>query len=329
MGIQIGTRTVGPDDKPFIIAEIGSNWKNVQECVDSVRLCAQAGADCVKFQMFHAEGMYGAGQKPRGYSAKNELDPDMLQPIKTACDEAAVELMISAFDEESLRLVDPFVNAHKVASSKLSNPYFLEAVAGLGKPIFLSIGGHHEGAVGAALACLRDSQVILNYCVAAYSNPKINLQLIEILREKYARPIGFSDHTMDYDYLPWSAIHNHGAVAIEKHVKAVPSDGPDASHSLSLAQFRMMVQSIGGRRRPNIGPTLEELDMRSRHHDRPVSTADIKKGEQFVLNANFQLLRSTVPALDHLDGFDAPSLEGMEAARPVKAWKSITRDDIA
>jgi sialic acid synthase SpsE len=327
MSFQIGGKTVTPE-RPLIIAEIGSNWLDLDECLTSIRRAAACGADAVKFQMFNFRGLYGKDEKskPTWYNKKHELPVEWLPSLRAEADNSGVELMISCFSPDLLPTVDPYVHCHKIASSELTNIDMVEKVADYGKPIFVSCGGAAESQITTALTALSGCMVILNYCVAAYPAKHANLFIINELK-KFGYPVGFSDHSMDYVYLPQAALRLHGAVCLEKHVTFVNHTTPDSHHSLKPHEFKMMVDYIRGRRRPMVGPVSEEIEFLSRHKRRMVATDNIKKGEEFLWGTNVGAYRAENPSDDVVSPFLKVTLEGKFSVRDISVGSSIKPTD--
>lgn len=325
--IQLGRKQVTPE-RPLIIAEIGSNWLELSDCLQSIRKAAECGADVVKFQTFTFQGLYGTDpkKKPTWYNKQHELPTEWLSQLRSECDSSGVELMISCFSPDMVGTVDSMVHMHKLASSEITNMDLIEAIADTGKPVFLSIGGSSESQITTALSALQGSMVILNYCVAAYPARHCNLFVIDELK-KFGHPVAFSDHSMDNVYLPQAACRMHGAIAIEKHVTFVNHTTPDSHHSLKPNEFKIMVDYLRGRRVAMIQPLAEEVEFLMRHKRRLVAMVDIKKGEEFQYNGNVGAYRAVNPCDDVISPFAKSSLVGKFAVRDIVTGASIKPTD--
>ncbi len=271
--------------KPFIVAEIGSNWQTLEHCLASIREAKYAGADAAKFQAYDHHALYGSGDgyrdgaTPMAGVLRLEWLPEL---AKEAC-RIGAELMITAFSPELVLAVDPYVSVHKVASSDLCYPQLLEAIAKTGKPVLLSTGAAMPGDLEKAMTFFRPGLAMPLYCVAAYPAAYADLEMV-------GRFIGFSDHTLGYTAAVQAA--RFGAPVIEKHVTFFPElDTPDRPHSLTGEEFKAMVDLIRGTSQPH-GPLPEERAMTLRHRRRLVATQDIAIGDKLVYGENYGAYRS-------------------------------------
>ena len=325
MAIQVGKHTIGVNCKPFIIAEIGSNWHSIEDCMRSIEAAKKAGADAVKFQAFTFESLYGLGKShtPITYSKAYELPLEMVSRLKNHADKCNIEFMCTAFDPDTLKSLDPYINAVKIASSDLNYIELLQTAAKMRKPIFLSTGGATEAAITAAMSHLNGCQVVLMYCVAAYPAPNVNLFAIDEMK-KISPLVGFSDHTTDPMYLPLAAVKNHGAVAIEKHFSVVGSDTPDGYHSLDERDFAVMANFLNGVKKPSIGPLECERDMLLKHKRRLICIKEIKEGDRFVYKENYGVYRSLLPDLSGLSPYLAKEINGSKARIAIEPGQPIS-----
>ncbi len=276
--------------KPFIICELGSNWRTLADITNSVNLIKAMGADALKLQAFTGEDLYGFDDGPLPYS----LPLEWLPAIKEKCDKAGLEFMCTAFSPELLAAVDPYVDIHKIASSDLSYPQLLDAAKKTGKPVILSTGASGAGDVRQALEHLDRAKTVLLYCNSAYPSTHHNLFQIDTMRERFQLPVGLSDHSLDAVYAPLAAITFHGAIVIEKHFTPIPEvDTPDRPHSLDATDFKIMCDHLRGKAdTSDFQPTREEHAMMLRHNRRLVASKDIAAGEQLVFGKNYGAFRT-------------------------------------
>lgn len=346
-------RRIGPGQPRFIIAEVGSNWRTLDDCKLSIAMAKAAGADAVKFQAFTHEALYGirrdvepgrlyiadepSGKRIKRYEPDQYALPlDWLPILAEKAKDTGIEFMVSAFSPELVRAVDPWVSIHKVASAELSHLRLLEAVNDCAKPVILSTGASGPEDIRRALDVLRrrdqgekEVPVVLMYCVAAYPARDIDFRMLDALRERFMGiPVGFSDHTTDYGVIPRLAVEK-GACVIEKHMTALDDrDTPDGPHSLTVDEFKKMVQSIRGER-PFAWGSGEEKEMQVRHNRRLVATRDILAGAVFTEGENFGIYRSLRDDTKGLSGFAVGRVHGARATRAIQAGEAIGPGDVA
>jgi len=318
-------RKIGKGEKPFIIAEIGSNWTTLEDCLRSISQAKAAGADAVKFQAFSHHALYGShqGSVP---GENGTLPLDWLPKLKIKADAVGIELMCSAFSPELVKAVDPFVNVHKVASAELSHVRILEAVAATGKPVILSTGASGRADIERALEFLKPCPVVLLYCVAAYPARDIDFRMMNELKA-FGCPVGYSDHTTDYGVIPARAVEL-GACVIEKHMTAIEADTPDRPHALTVDEFRKMVLTIRGER-PFAWGSGEENPMIVRHNRRLIATHAIPQGEQFIEGKNFGIYRSLRDDTHGLSGFAVARVHGKIATKALAPGDAIGPGDFS
>ena len=345
-------RKISPGQPPFIIAEVGSNWRTLDDCKQSIAMAKRAGADAVKFQAFTHEALYGGpppkvgvrfgfvGDPPDDHRP-HELPLDWLPILAEKAKDTGIEFMVSAFSPELVQAVDPYVNLHKVASAELSHLRILEAVRDTGKRVVLSTGASGPKDVAEALRVLEtaiptrapngyvpptwEHKVVLMYCVAAYPARDIDFRMLDELKQRFECPVGYSDHTTDYNVIPRTAVE-WGACVLEKHFTAIEADTPDRPHSLTVDEFKKMVQSIKGER-PFSWGSGEEKDMMTRHNRRLIATKEIKAGQTLQEGENFGIYRSLQEDTRGLSGFAAPSVNGRVAAKAIQAGQAIGPGD--
>jgi sialic acid synthase SpsE len=362
--IQIGKHKVGQGFPPFIIAEVGSNWRNFDDAKDAIAQAKACGADAVKFQAFTHHALYGMTQKSlllrrdavmneAGFGSNSLLlerlpdDTDLesalplswLPKLKEKADACGIEFMCSAFSPELVEAVNPYVSAHKVASAELTHLRILQKLRQLGKPVILSTGASGEADIRGALEVLTGQQskmgvgmpsvpVILMYCVASYPAQSIDLNVIPLMRSSFGLPVGYSDHSTDVLTIPVHACLFGEAVVLEKHVTFIDADTPDRPHSLTGDQFRAMVRRIRGDDVSRIGPSAEEEGMVKRHNRLVIATRNIAQGEALVEGHNMGIYRSLRDDVAAAHPFGIEQLAGRSAKRAIEAGEGISFQDV-
>jgi N,N'-diacetyllegionaminate synthase len=219
----------------FIIAECGvchnGRWETGLDLIDAAH---QAGADCVKFQHFNSQRLWGDDRIKH-----LELSNDAMIAMKAHCDEAGIEFLCTPFGVEEVEVLNPLVKRWKIASGCLQKRQLLEAVAKTGKQVILSTGMSSHQEVLDAWAIFEDA--ITLHCTSAYPCPvsEVNLRAMDVL----PKPHGYSDHTPGIT-IALAAV-SRGAVVLEKHLTLDRNqEGPDHKSSIEPKEFRIMVDAI-------------------------------------------------------------------------------------
>jgi N-acetylneuraminate synthase/N,N'-diacetyllegionaminate synthase len=262
--MRIGERTIGAGHACFIVAEAGVNHNgDLEQAKRLVDAAAEAGADAIKFQSFQAESLassdapkavYQIARTGREGSQREMLHAlELSRPAHEALSRHAHERGIlfcsTPFDLASADLlVEIGVPFFKVSSGDLTHIPLLRHLARTGKPIVLSTGMADLNEVGSALDVLRAAgarDVALLHCVTEYPAPgaEANLRAMGSMRERFAVPVGYSDHTLGLQVA--LAAVALGACILEKHLtldRAQP--GPDHHASLEPEEFRQLVREV-------------------------------------------------------------------------------------
>lgn len=251
--------------KPLIlIAEIGLNHNgDPVTALHMIEEAARAGADAVKIQTFVPERMYSIyATSLMNYHREKEPDRSQIEffsrfvlsednhrLLKKAAEGLGVVFFSSAFDEESVELLERVeAPMYKIASSEVTNHILLERIAATKKPVIMSTGIATEEEIGMACELLRrrgTPDLALLHCVSLYPLPpeKANLSRIVSLRERFGTEVGFSDHTRDGRTAEIAAAL--GARIFEKHfTPSFDFDCPDSAVSMPPEEFRQMRKSI-------------------------------------------------------------------------------------
>jgi len=236
---------------PYIIAEIGLNHGgDYVKASQMIWEASEAGADAVKFQYvkadtlvskraptyFHQEG--AAAETQHQFFARSDgLTRADYEMLASWAKFKGIDFLCTVFDVESVHWIAPLVPAFKVASADITNIPLLEAIAGYGKPVYLSTGAATADEIDVALHVLPTPTTLL-HCVLSYPTPPDQAQL-GVIRNYL--PVGYSDHTLfNLDVLTTAWLL--GATVIEKHFtldKTLP--GNDHYHSMDPTDLRALV----------------------------------------------------------------------------------------
>lgn len=242
----VESRLSNQDNRPLLIAELSANHdKNLDQALALVDIAADAGWDCVKLQTYDADSLTMRSNHPSlridsiwgstdlyALYEKASMPMEFHEPLFAKARERGLTPFTSVYDPRDLDFIEALdCPIYKIASFELTFDDLLAAVAQTGKPIILSTGMSDIQDVAHALEVLdtnHASLVTLLHCCSSYPAPysDINLRAMNTLGEHFARPVGFSDHTIG-TRAPLAAAAM-GAVAIEKHFTNDPlRDGPD------------------------------------------------------------------------------------------------------
>ncbi len=253
--------------KTTIIAEAGVNHNGDPEIAKQlVDVAVDAGADIVKFQTFRAEKLVSMealkaeyqlktarnGDKHQFYMLKKlEIDLETHEMLIDYCREKNIEFLSTAFDIESIALLNRLgLKRIKISSGEITNLPYLKKAGILGKPVILSTGMSDLGEVEDALDILmetglRRDKITLLHCNTEYPTPyeDVNLRAMQSMASAFGVSVGYSDHTLGIE-VPVAAVAM-GASVIEKHFTLNREmEGPDHKASLEPFELKLMVQSI-------------------------------------------------------------------------------------
>lgn len=275
--ITLAGRPVGAGAPCMLIAELGTSHQGerarARELVDAA---AEAGADCIKFQLVHADEILhplsGIVDLPTGkvalYEQFRSLEKAVgfYEDLKTYTESRGVLFLCSPFGLRSARELKSIgAKALKVASPELNHFALLEEVAGYGLPLFLSTGVSTLGDIERALAVTGRTNIILMHCVTAYPAPETdyNLNVLSGLRAVFGVEVGVSDHSLDPVLVPVLAAAS-GACVVEKHFTLTRAGaGLDDPIALEPDQYRKMVRRV--REAEQAGPAAARAELEKEH----------------------------------------------------------------
>jgi N-acetylneuraminate synthase len=247
-------RKIGPDQPPFIIAELSGNHNgDMRRALELIEMAAEKGADAVKLQTYTADSLVLNSNRPEFTinAPDNKWNGrrlyDLYEEAHTPWEwharlfERARELgmtMFSApFDKAAVALLESLdTPAYKLASNEIHDWPLIEDVAKTGKPIIVSTGVATRDDVANTLDFMRSCgarDIVVLHCVSAYPAPldATNIRTMEDIARRFGVIPGLSDHSLGVDAAVAAVVR--GACVIEKHITLDRADGgPDSSFSL-------------------------------------------------------------------------------------------------
>lgn len=217
-------------------------------------VAAECGADAVKFQLHDAaaETTRDAPSPPYfehetrwEYFERTAFTDEQWAALKRACERAGAEFLCSVFSLEAVERLERLgVTRYKIGSGEVTNLELVRRVAATGKPLLLTSGMSSWEELDAAVAAAGDDVTVLQ-CTSQYPTPpeRVGLNVLGELRERYGRPVGFSDHTLG-NVAALAAV-TLGATVVEKHF-TLSRDlyGPDARFATEPSEFEDLVDGI-------------------------------------------------------------------------------------
>jgi len=340
---------IGPDAKPFVIAEMSGNHnQSLDRALAIVDAAAKAGAHAMKIQTYTADTMtldLDVGEfaisDPKSLWYGNTLYKlyeeahtpwDWHQPIFDRCKQLGMVGFSTPFDSTSVDFLESLqVPVYKISSFENTDIPLIRKVAATGRPIIMSTGMATAAELDESVRAAREAgckHIVLLKCTSTYpaTAGNTNISTIPHMRQLFGCQVGLSDHTMGNGVAVASVAL--GATVIEKHFTLSRADGGvDSAFSVEPAEFNLLVteterawESLG---EVSYGPT--EKEMASLQFRRSLYVAkDMKSGEVFTQ----ENLRAVRPGFGlppkYFDTILGKSVKRDVAAGTPVAWDLLT-----
>lgn len=313
--IIVEGRKIGPQQPPFIIAEMSGNHnQSLERALAIVEAAAKSGAHALKIQTYTADTMTLNIENPDfKISDENSLwNGDTLyklyqkaytpwewhKPIFDRARELGMIPFSTPFDETAVDFLEELgVSMYKIASFENNDIPLIKKVAQTGKPMIISTGMATVAELDETVRVAREAgceKLVLLKCTSTYpATPEnSNISTIPHMKDLFQTQVGLSDHTLGTGVAVASVAL--GATVIEKHFTLSREDGGvDSAFSIEPDEMASLVketeyawQAIG---KITYGPT--EAEKASLKFRRSIYVAkDIKMGERFT-KENIKVIR--------------------------------------
>jgi N,N'-diacetyllegionaminate synthase len=345
---HIAGRSIGPNDPPYCIAEVGINHiGDLAIAKRMIEAAKTAGADAVKFQTFKAEEFCGDPEQTFTYRSQGkpvsesmltmfkryEFPSENWQALKTHCELAGITFFSTPQNRNDLDLLlEVGVPAIKVGSDDFTNLPLLRNYVESQLPLIISCGMSDLAEVHQALDSVgwfEGYPVALMLCTSQYPTPAEDVNINKLTTLQQAFPgllVGFSDHTQGP--LAAALAVSRGARIFEKHFTLDQNmPGPDhwfSEEAVGLAEWVKTIRTadtlLGS---PFVRPTKAEQQMRLMARRSVIALCDIDIGETLDIT-NTGLRRPG----DGLPPNMLKKLLGLKATRTVQKGERLSIGDM-
>ena len=256
--LRLGSKVIGPGKPCYVIAEIGINHNgDIDLAKKLINVASGAGCDAVKFQKRTIDVVYSKEElaKPRESPFGNtngdlkrglEFEIEEYREIDRYCREVKIDWFASCWDEASVDFIAQFsVPCFKVASASLTDDNLLRHTRAVGKPIILSTGMSTLKEIDHAVEVLGKQNLVILHACSTYPAyyEELNLHVIDVLRDRYGVPVGYSGHETGLPSTVAAAVL--GACIIERHITLDRSMwGSDHAASLEPNGITRLIRDI-------------------------------------------------------------------------------------
>ena len=262
--IKLGNKIID-DNSLYFIADIGANHNgSLEKAIELIHLAKESGADAAKFQNFQADKIvsktgfdnmkgklsHQSKWKKSVFEVYEDasISKDWTRILKEECDKVGIDYFTSAYDFESVDLVDPYVNLYKIGSGDITWLDIIDYILDKNKPVLIATGASTNEDVSRVMkmALKKTQDLVLMQCNTNYTGSidnynYCNLNVLKQFSIDYPNTVlGLSDHTAGHaTTLGAIAL---GARVIEKHFTDNNNqEGPDHGFAMNPKSWRDMV----------------------------------------------------------------------------------------
>ena len=235
--IRIGNKEIKDDSVFFVIEEGQANWGDFDKALRMIDYAFEAGGDAIEFQFAIPEDFYVKDHEYRKVYEKTQFSIEKMIKIIKYAKNKGIEIIVVPLSHNLIKpMVDAGCSAFNLNASDINNPDIINAVSESELPFFISLPLADIEEIDWIITRLNnkgvDNFALLHgqHTMASgehgVSPEHTSLGFIETLKRKYAKYIGFIDHT-PLIWMPACAIAA-GANIISKHLCVSRKEkGPD------------------------------------------------------------------------------------------------------
>jgi sialic acid synthase SpsE len=241
----------------YVIAEMACSHEGNPDLARTIIDGAgRAGADAIQFQIWRLADL-DVPHHP-GYAVREQLEmsPSVWKELAAYVREHYPQMHIVAcvYERSSVDLCEQIdVDAYKLHSADLSNPYLVKYVAAQGRRIDLSVGASTLDEIQTAIQWIKEtsqSPIWLMYGIQNFpTRPEDNhLEYMTTLGQLFDLPIGYQDHSCaDTEAAFWlpAVAMGMGVDILEKHITHNRAlKGIDHEAALNPDEFVRFVEMV-------------------------------------------------------------------------------------
>jgi sialic acid synthase SpsE len=250
----IANREIGPQSATYHIAETACCHEGDVEFLKQLVLeTGRAGADAIKFQVFHAEGLVVHGHQLEPLYQRLQLTPAQWVAMAQHARNSGMDVLLDALEPWSLEMAQAMgAVALKIHSTNVANPYFVKDVAQTGLPVIVGSSGSTLEELRECITILKSSgtSICLQHGFQGYPTQPEDTHMLRMktLEEKFGLPVSFSSHASSSGH--GIAIQNilalgMGCRIMETHVSLdIAESRTDYHSSLTPDMFASMVADV-------------------------------------------------------------------------------------
>lgn len=343
---HIGTRPIGPEHPPYLIAELSANHNGkLDTALRIIDAAKAAGADAVKLQTytpdtitlradtedFRIRGGLWDGRTLYDLYAEAHMPWDWHAPLFAHARRAGIHIFSSPFDRTAVDLLEDLgAPAYKIASFEAIDLPLIRYVAGTGKPMIVSTGMASTDEIAEAIDAARSGgckNLAILHCVSGYPAPAgdYNLRTLADMAARFGVLTGLSDHTIGNTTA--IAAVALGASIVEKHFTLDRAGGgPDDSFSSQPEEFAALCRechtawnALGNVKYGTRGSDAANLQFRRSLY----FVKDLKAGDR----VDETCIRSVRPGFG-LPPKHADAVVGSRVVRDVRANTPVTAESL-